>query len=387
MNHSQDALGGLVQKLRIDMGMSQRELARLAGFKAHQTISMIEQGSRAVRATELRALAAALLVDVEVLLGSAQESPAPDILWYSPTGRRARVRSRQKRVEVLFARRLADYRLVEQVCGLEPTHWLEDFEWNWKSPTLWQAEKLARQVAEALGTGSRPAFSLARLLEEEFLLSIWYEDIGAVGVAACTRGPHGDGILINALEAPWRRNFNVARELFHLLTWPGAPGAGGPEEEAPDPAAAALTARLANSFATALLLPHREFDQLLQRCKAGARLTFENLFTLARDFGVSAEAVLWRLEGLRRLTREQVEKLLRDSHLRAIDRQTVGNTWLRAPRLPERFVRLCFFAHRRRGIHSATLASLLGCAPEEVRPMLLSYGFDDREDYRVAVVE
>ena len=125
---------------------------------------------------------------------------------------------------------------------------------------------------------------------------------------------------------------------------------------------------------------------LLARRKSAGQLTFEDLFQLARDFGVSAEAVLWRLAELRRIKPGDVAKLLRDSHLRAIDRHTVGASWLRAPRLPERFVRLCFFGFRRGGMRRSALPALLDCARDDVRGLFLSYGFDDAEDYSTPVV-
>ncbi|MBI5836448.1 MAG: ImmA/IrrE family metallo-endopeptidase [Candidatus Eisenbacteria bacterium] len=370
-------LGNRIQKMRIDNGLSQRELARLCGFPAHQTISMIEQGRRGVRAWEAQALAIALNQDLESLLSPGPEvAPVPALQWSAMTGRRARVGSRQKRIEAFFARKLLDYARVEDLCGLEASQWLDDFEWDWKNPSVWQAEKLAGAVAGSLDLGSRPAFALLRLLEEEFLIKVWYEDIAAVGVSACTRGPAGDGILLNSLEAPWRRNYHGARELFRLIAWPPS---------APSEVPASLVSRLANTFASTLLLPHSEFDRLLARRKAATGLTFEDLFQLARDFGVSSETVLRRLEGLRRLRPEDVERLLRDSHLRAIDRQVVGASWLRAPKPPERFARLCFFAYRRGGLPRAALARLLDCELADVRGVLLSYGFDDQEDYGTAV--
>jgi XRE family transcriptional regulator, fatty acid utilization regulator len=371
------SLGARIQKLRIEKGLSQKDLAEACGIPAHQTISMIEKGRREVKAAELQLLASALNYDLEAMLApEPEEAGEPAILWRSPTGRRTHVRSRRARLEAHFARKLLDYARSEKLCGLEPALWLDEFSWDWKNPSPLQAEKLARNVTEALSPGARPAFTLARLLEEELLIKIWYDDIGSVGRAACTRGPSGYGMLINALEAPWRRNFNVARELFHLIAWPA---------DAPRDVSPAQIDRLANTFASSLLLPHTEFDRLLSRRKAGARLNFEDLFQLARDFGVAAESVLWRLEGLRRMGSGDVERLLRDSHLRAIDRNTVGATWLRAPRYPERFVRLCFFAWRRGGLSRPALASMLDVAPAEVRGILLSYGFDDQEDYGTPV--
>jgi len=39
------------------------------------------------------------------------------------------------------------------------------------------------------------------------------------GSAASAIGPFGPAILMNSKEAPWRRNYNFAHELFHLITW------------------------------------------------------------------------------------------------------------------------------------------------------------------------
>lgn len=378
MPSSRASLGFRIQKLRIDNGLSQKELARLCGFPAHQTVSMIEKGLRELKAKELQSLAAALHRDVDSLL-SGDEPGTPDqpILWRSPTGRRAHVRSRRRQAEAHFLRKLADYAQVERLCGLEPSQWLDQFQWDWRNPSPTQVTQLARSMAGSLELGARPAFTLARLLEETFLIKIWYEDIGGVGRAACTHGPGGAGMLINSLEAPWRRNYNVARELFYLISRP---------ESAPPDVPTARVDELANTFASSLLLPHSEFDRLLARRRSAGPLTFEDLFQLARDFGVSAEAVLWRLSELKRIKPGDVERLLRDSHLRAIDRHTVGASWLRAPKLPERFVRLCFFGFRRGGMRRSALPALLDCAPDDVRPLFLSYGFDDAEEYSTPVV-
>src|SRR5439155_12612479 len=114
MNSDPDILGRRIQKLRIERGLSQKDLARACGFQAHQTVSMIEKGRRSLSAWELKGLCSALRCDMEALLS---ESPgydtAPAILWSAPTGRRANVRSRRKRLDALFARKLADYARVE----------------------------------------------------------------------------------------------------------------------------------------------------------------------------------------------------------------------------------------------------------------------------------
>jgi hypothetical protein len=43
------------------------------------------------------------------------------------------------------------------------------------------------------------------------------------GSAASIWGPFGPAILMNSNEAPWRRNYNFAHEVFHLITWDSIP--------------------------------------------------------------------------------------------------------------------------------------------------------------------
>jgi hypothetical protein len=48
------------------------------------------------------------------------------------------------------------------------------------------------------------------------------DTLEGVSGAAC-RLPALDTVLINRLEAPGRRQFDIAHELFHILTWDTMP--------------------------------------------------------------------------------------------------------------------------------------------------------------------
>src|SRR5437667_79397 len=83
-----------------------------------------------------------------------------------------------------------------------------------------QAEKLALQFRQLLGLGERPGQSLLRVLEEVCKIKVFQLDFEPSGSAACTlSGSFGAAILLNAKNVRWRRNFDSAHELFHLLTW------------------------------------------------------------------------------------------------------------------------------------------------------------------------
>src|SRR5258706_12827279 len=75
--------------------------------------------------------------------------------------------------------------------------------------------------------------------------------------AAC-RLPELDAVLINRKEVKGRRHFDLAHELFHLLTWDAMP----PEhvEEATETGRGRVE-QLANNFASALLMPRKVLER------------------------------------------------------------------------------------------------------------------------------
>jgi hypothetical protein len=103
--------------------------------------------------------------------------------------------------------------------------------------------------------------------------------------------------------------------------------------------------KLADVFASALLLPSEHLLSALSARVEGKKISFESLVEIAREFDVSIDALLWRLVNLGRLDAAGVKKILNSVALRAIDRANFSLSES-PPELPERFVRLCFLAYR-----------------------------------------
>ena len=68
MESVQHSLAERLREARERLGLTQKQLADMAGFPAHQIVSQIESGSREVKASELARLAKALHVSVQDLL-------------------------------------------------------------------------------------------------------------------------------------------------------------------------------------------------------------------------------------------------------------------------------------------------------------------------------
>ena len=116
--------------------------------------------------------------------------------------------------------------LVEQYHNLEK--WCDEFEevelpFATGEPSRFgypQAERLAHEFRTKVGLGERPGQSLGRVLEEVCKVKVFHMDFEPSGSVACTFSDrYGAAILLNSKNVPWRRNFDLAHELFHLVTW------------------------------------------------------------------------------------------------------------------------------------------------------------------------
>ena len=130
-------------------------------------------------------------------------------------------------------------------------------------------------------------------------MKVFHLEFEPTGTAASTRGDtHGAAMLLNARNFRWRRNFDLAHELFHLLTWSVFRTSGGGTSSL---AASDREEKLANVFASHLLLPAEVIRSSFAAKLRDGRMGFAEVYDIARQFDVSAEAVLWRLFNLKLL--------------------------------------------------------------------------------------
>ena len=165
-------------------------------------------------------------------------------------------------------------------------------------------------------------------------------------------------VLLNGKNKRWRRNYDLAHELFHLLTWrifrtgDGAHEAGEQEE------------KFADKFASCLLIPEEPLRvAIASATKSSGGLKHAELFDIARQFDVSIEALLWRIHGVFSRKREDTEadiavcKALRDVFDVREDAQP--------PSLPERYRALALRALREGELSVGRAAEYLGVSRQE----------------------
>lgn len=371
----QETLGQRIRAARKRLGITQADLAQRVGFSAHQIVSQIEKGRRDVRAWELAKIAKVLRVEFSSLLSETGFTPEPMVLW------RERPRGEAEEIEAGFLKRCREYHWLEELCDIESPGRFPRYDADAYSARTLEVAKLAKMVGNQLNLGARPATSLAKILEEVYGAKIWYERLKNGGSGACVIGDFGPAMLVNSGESPWRRNYDIAHELFHLLTWESFP----PESLYEDNQLNRAVERAADTFASWLLLPADAVLTEFDRYRELGAIKYSTIVQMARDFDVSTEALLWRLERLGRILASEVERVLNDSAFRSVDKATMHEGWWTPAEPPERFVRLAFFAYQRGRLSRARLAELLDTSLFNLTDKLLRYDLDDREDYETEI--
>jgi Zn-dependent peptidase ImmA (M78 family)/DNA-binding XRE family transcriptional regulator len=364
-------LGQRIVILRKKFKLTQEELAKQVGVTHPQIISQIERGDREVKAWELAKLAKALFVDVTDLLAQENLVVEQPVLWRILPSNEVEIK------EARFLKHCREYALLEDLSETRRSRDFPQKNVDLQTINFTVAAKLADEIRGEFGLGDRPAASLEKTLEEKYGAKVWYDDLDK-GSAAATIGEFGPAILMNKKEAPWRRNYNFAHELFHLVTWKSIPASQIQENKT----LWEKIEKIANSFASCLLLPADSVAGEIQERAKENQIEYTDLIGVAREFGVSTEALMYRLSSLRLINKDTVDSVLSDPQFRSMDKSTMPASWWDPPELPERFVRLAFVAYQKSRLSRAKLAQLLETTLPDVTETLLRYGLDDRETYK-----
>jgi XRE family transcriptional regulator, fatty acid utilization regulator len=290
-------IGARLKALREKQNLSQDDLAQRFGFKDRQTVSAIETGGRRLSAEELvRAIAIFgvsldFFTDPFLLVGEGKFS------W-----RQTRVVGRALDGYELDAGRLiAAFReLAPQVGAAAPL--LRHALGLSKDSRFEEASEAGERFAAELKLGDVPATRLAEVMEQALdILVLMVDSIEGVSGAAC-RLPELDVVLINRREVPGRRHFDLAHELFHILTWQAMP----PEHvEDVEPKRRSRVEQLADNFAAAVLMPVSVLDRFgtwtALAAEANPDALVARLNAVADELQVSSSALRWRLVAIDRL--------------------------------------------------------------------------------------
>ncbi len=286
-------IGARIRALREERGLSQEDLARQLGFKDRQTLSAIENGERRVTAEELLLAAERLGASLDYFTDPFRLVGEGHFSWRQTNVGPQRLSAYERSA----GRWIAAYRtlarqighktpLLRRSLGLTKHHSYED------------ASAAGERFVSEFELGDVPARSLADVIEWQLgILVLRVDALEGISGAAC-RLPELDVVLINRNEVPGRRHFDLAHELFHILTWDTMT----PEhvEEAVETSKNRIE-QLANSFASAVLMPARSLDRFGDWKELEGNQLISKLNATADELLVTASALKWRLVTLGRL--------------------------------------------------------------------------------------
>jgi len=278
-------IGRRLKTAREAIGYTLREASQESGIGG-SSLSEFENSKREPKFSQLSKLAEVYKRAVEFFL---TDEPLIEnvMLWREkPT-----LVSEKERIEAEFRQLCQQYRNLEVLLGQVKDCRFPGLDvTEAEEVTYRQADLLADRAQREFSLGDIPSMSLRQTLEENFYVKIFHLDFS--GSAISTRSEEfGPAILLNKKSKLWRRNYDLAHELFHLLTWhifrKEGSAQNGPSE---------IEEKLANMFASRLLLPT---DSTKRKIEAAASqdggVSFEALDEIAREFGVSLKALLWRM--------------------------------------------------------------------------------------------
>lgn len=247
------------------------------------SISEFENGKRMPSLAQLASLARVYNRSTTFFL---DDSPIPQevVLW------RQRPAMNAEDIETRFLRLCEQYSNLEVWCDdsvrdrlPKPTRSIDSYD---------GAESLANKVRRDLDLGERPGGELLRVLEEHCGVKVFHLSFEPTGTAASAKNDRfGSAILLNAGNVSWRRNFDLAHELFHLLTWEMfRSGDESTSLDAPD-----IEEKWATCFARNLLMPSNSIKEAVYQRDPSGQLNFADIFDIAREFDVSVDALLWQM--------------------------------------------------------------------------------------------
>jgi Zn-dependent peptidase ImmA (M78 family)/transcriptional regulator with XRE-family HTH domain len=301
-------LGSKLRQARERVGLTLKDASLRLGFSSYQTLSKIESGEREVRASELGRFAKHYFCKISDFLTPEEDiHPAPAFLWRKiPEG------SKKKELEAQILKYVEHGVFLETLLGKREEPKLEPLQ---ATPDDIQDDlslsRYAARISRALDLGKRPALSLQQVLEQDFLIKVIYCDLENYGSAASILDDHlGAVVVINSSEASWRRNYDLAHEIFHLATWKFA----SPAEMVDQPYFNEIE-RKADSFAANLLLPAEEVKNEIQERIKDHKIASADIVDIARDFGVSFQALIYRMANLRIISWDKAKEAANNREL------------------------------------------------------------------------
>jgi Zn-dependent peptidase ImmA (M78 family)/DNA-binding XRE family transcriptional regulator len=291
-------IGKRLKAAREQAGLTQQQLSARLGFNDRQTLAAIESGKRKVSADELLLAMQTLNRDLKYFTDPFRIDGEGSFSW------RTSAESVEKidEFESWAGRCLALYRNL----ATQEDVWTYPLRLSLTTKSPYEdAHRAAEWLVNEWELGDIPAIKLEKAISERLRALVLYIDPPEGISGAAFRLPELSAILINRNEPAGRRSFDLAHELFHLLTWDTIKP--DHSEYRDDSNKKKRSEQLANCFASALLMPESILQSWWKQAPHDNETEWHSwVIGSANRLHVTALALLWRFVQLEMLDKNTV---------------------------------------------------------------------------------
>lgn len=368
-------LGVKLKQMREELEYTLEKASKKLGFNNYQTLLKIESGEREVKAAELFKFSKAYFFNLSDFLSRNSTSQELKVLWRKKP-------ENKKEVENQIKIKAENYKLLEDLLKIEPPEKIFYPLTKDNIRTKKGIADLSDDLRKHLSLGSRPAFTLQKILEQNKRIKILYEPLPEGSAMTLNSESFGSVLVINEDEPPWRRNFDLAHELFHLLTWDLIPV----YELMDDEESFKEIENKAENFAAFLLLPEKEFKEAItEKKRTSGKFRLSDVVDISNDFGVSTQAVLYRMAYLNKISWEKANVICNDEEFKSLNKKMRKSAWGEKPS-SERFISLAVNCLRKGLISKGKFCEILGIEREETEDFLTKRGFMVEEGNEIEIM-
>lgn len=288
-------LGVLLQQARKKSGMTQADAAKVIDA-ARTTIVAIEKGERRLKPNELIKLARAYGRAISDFVRSTPMTEPFEVQFRAAYQRNEQEEAQISPIIQRFEELCRNYLELERIMDAPiPRNYPQEYDVS-NMPIEAAAESIAIAERQRLGLGDGPIPMLRDILEQSVGIRVFYLNMPAKYSEIYSYDEQlGGCIAINLRHYEERRRWSMAHGCLHFLAHRRKPVVDfeGQYKRIPE------SERLAEAFPKYFLMPT---SGLLSRFndmyRTHGKFTPTNLFTLAHYYGVSIEALVYRLEDM-----------------------------------------------------------------------------------------
>jgi Zn-dependent peptidase ImmA (M78 family) len=131
---------------------------------------------------------------------------------------------------------------------------------------------------------------------------------------------------------------------------------------------------LANVFAAGLLLPEEGLRQQIRHLNEDDSIQYSTIMAIAREYGVSIQTLLYRLEFLGLVNQEFVDNSLADPLFQSSIAEKGRKSYSNQTQIGDRFIRIAYLAYQFGKISRSRFARLVDTSLVSLESFLASHG-------------